>query len=106
MASFLKVTYEEGDIYEGEWSGDGKKNGPGFLKLKNGVGYRGQFQNGFFHGSGILEFPDGSKYEGQFEMGKFHGYGVYTSHDGMKFEVLNCSLIRRSSLANSFISLL
>lgn len=85
--SFLKVDYEEGDSYEGEWSADGKRNGLGSLKLKSGSVYTGQFQNGFFHGSGVLTFPDGSKYEGHFEFGKFHGYGIYVSQEGMKFEV-------------------
>ena len=85
--AFLRVTYDEGDVYEGEWSADGKRNGPGRLELKSGVVYAGEFQNGLFHGSGVLTLPDGSKYEGHFEVGKFHGYGVYTNQDGMKFEV-------------------
>ena len=85
--SFLKVEYDEGDVYEGEWSSDGKRNGVGCLKLKSGITYTGQFENGFFHGSGVLEFPDQSKYEGHFELGKFHGYGVYVNQEGMKFEV-------------------
>lgn len=85
--SFLKVEYDEGDVYEGEWSSDGKRNGVGSLKLKSGVAYTGQFENGFFHGSGVLLFPDQSKYEGHFELGKFHGYGVYVNQGGMKFEV-------------------
>jgi hypothetical protein len=91
--SFLKVEYDAGDVYEGEWSSDGKRNGVGSLKLKNGVVYTGQFESGFFHGSGILEFPDQSKYEGHFELGKFHGYGVYVNQEGMKFEVSSCVLI-------------
>ena len=85
--SFLKVVYDEGDEYEGEWSADGKRNGLGSLKLASGVRYTGQFESGFFHGSGVLSFPDGSKYEGHFELGKFHGYGVYVNQHGMKFEV-------------------
>lgn len=84
--SFLKVEYDEGDVYEGEWSADGKRNGAGSLKLKSGVTYTGEFENGFFQGSGVLLFPDHSKYEGHFQLGKFHGYGVYIK-DGMKFEV-------------------
>lgn len=85
--SFLKVEYDDGDLYEGEWSSSGKRNGVGLLKLKSGVTYTGQFEQGFFHGSGVLAFLDGSRYEGCFELGKFHGYGVYVNQDGMKFEV-------------------
>ena len=83
----LKVVYDDGDVYEGEWSVDGKRHGLGVLSLKNGVKYCGQFQNGFFHGSGVLSFPGGANYEGNFELGKFHGFGVYSNQEGMKFEV-------------------
>lgn len=85
--TFLKVSYDEGDVYEGEWNEDGKRNGVGCLKLNSGVTYEGQFENGFFHGCGVLSFPDGSKYEGHFVLGKFQGYGVYVNQEGMKFEV-------------------
>lgn len=85
--SVLQVNYDDGDIYDGEWSEDGKRHGKGTLTLKNGVKYCGQFEKGFFHGSGILSFPDGGQYEGSFVLGKFHGYGVYKDGDGMKFEV-------------------
>ena len=81
------MTYEGGDSYDGEWSGEGKRQGLGVLKLKDGAVYSGQFENGFFHGSGVIKFTDGSSYEGSFELGKFHGYGVYVNQDGMKFEV-------------------
>lgn len=85
--SFLKVIYDDGDIYEGEWSAGGKRSGHGHLELKSGAIYDGQFENGFFNGHGVLSFPDGTKYEGHFELGKFHGYGVYINQKGMKFEV-------------------
>lgn len=85
--SSLRIVYDDGDEYEGEWSVEGKRQGLGVLKLKNGAKYTGHFINGFFHGTGILCFPDMSKYEGNFEFGKFQGYGVYTNQDGMKFEV-------------------
>lgn len=85
--SYQKVSYDDGDEYEGEWSDEGKRNGVGCLRMKNGTTYIGQFENGFFHGSGVLSFPDGSKYEGSFVLGKFQGYGVYVDQDGMKFEV-------------------
>lgn len=87
MAGHHKISYDEGDVYEGEWSADGKKQGLGSLKLSGGAEYSGEFVNGFFHGDGVLTFPDGSKYEGHFEVGKYHGFGVYTNKEGMKFEV-------------------
>ena len=87
MAGRHRISYEEGDVYDGQWSADGKKQGVGMLKLSTGAQYIGDFVNGFFQGEGVLSFPDGSKYEGRFEVGKYHGYGVYLNNDGMKFEV-------------------
>ena len=51
-----RVEYTQGDVYEGEWSADGKRNGKGRLKMATGAEYAGEFMNGFFHGSGVLRF--------------------------------------------------
>lgn len=87
MAGHHRIRYDEGDVYEGEWSSDGKRHGLGVLTFSNQVKYAGEFVNGFFQGYGLLTFPDGSKYEGVFEAGKYQGYGVYCSPDGIKYEV-------------------
>ena len=87
MAGRHKITYDEGDVYDGEWSADGKRHGLGTLSMANGCRYEGQFGGGFFQGHGVLTHPDGARYEGAFEVGKYHGYGVFTAQDGMKFEV-------------------
>ena len=81
------ITYSQGDVYDGEWSNDGKRQGRGTLKFASGAKYSGEFVNGFFQGVGVLSFPDGGKYEGQFELGKYQGLGVFSNRDGMKFEV-------------------
>ena len=86
MAGHLQVTYEDGDIYDGEWSEDGKRHGIGKLIFANKTTYAGQFKSGFFDGSGILTQADGAKYEGDFEVGKYHGYGIYSAPNGMKYE--------------------
>jgi len=86
MAVQLKVTYRDGDVYDGQWSEDGKKNGNGKLIFANKAIYTGQFKDGFFDGSGVLMQPDGAKYEGDFQVGKYHGYGVYNASNGMKYE--------------------
>ena len=82
-----RVEYTQGDVYEGEWSADGKRNGKGRLKMATGAEYAGEFMNGFFHGSGVLRFRDGSYFEGHFEYGRYHGYGVYITADKLKYEV-------------------
>lgn len=87
MAGVHRIEYDGGDVYEGEWSADGKRHGQGTLTFADKSRYVGQFTNGFFHGHGVLTVPDGSKYEGSFEVGKYHGYGVFTAANGMKYEV-------------------
>lgn len=86
MAGHLKVTYEDGDVYDGQWGEDGKRNGIGKLIFVNKTTYAGQFKDGFFDGSGILTQADGAKYEGDFQVGKYHGFGVYSAPNGMKYE--------------------
>ena len=87
MAGRHVISYAAGDVYDGEWSSDGKRHGRGTLTFANGAKYSGEFVNGFFQGSGILAFPDGGRYEGQFELGKYQGLGVFSNTQGMKFEV-------------------
>ena len=83
-----RVEYSEGDIYEGEWTSQGKRQGVGRLKMACGDTYCGEFLNGFFHGLGVLSLANGSKYEGSFELGRYQGYGIYSLADKTKYEVL------------------
>ena len=84
-----RIRYSEGDVYEGQWSSDGKREGKGKLQMATGDHYNGEFTNGFFHGLGVLVHADGSKYEGSFELGRYHGHGIYTNSDKTKYEVRN-----------------
>ena len=93
MAGRHVIRYTEGDVYDGEWSMEGKRHGKGTLTFANGTKYAGEFVNGFFQGVGVLTFPDGGRYEGQFELGKYQGLGVFNNREGMKFEVrIRCKL--------------
>ena len=89
--------------YEGMFSQD-EYNGNGFLSLKNGNTYKGDFRNGGFHGTGeyitagftyIGQFSQGNIdgkgtikyrndefYQGNFQLNKKHGYGEYHYSDG------------------------
>ena len=88
MAAVQKrIRYSEGDVYEGQWSSEGKREGKGKLQMSTGDHYSGEFMNGFFHGLGVLVHSDGGKYEGSFELGRYHGHGIYTHSDRTKYEV-------------------
>ena len=88
MATVQKrIRYSEGDVYEGQWSSEGKREGKGKLQMSTGDHYSGEFMNGFFHGLGVLVHSDGGKYEGSFELGRYHGHGIYTHSDRTKYEV-------------------
>ena len=88
MATVQKrIRYSEGDVYEGQWSSEGKREGKGKLQMSTGDQYSGEFMNGFFHGLGVLVHSDGGKYEGSFELGRYHGHGIYTHSDRTKYEV-------------------
>lgn len=57
MAGQHKIQYDEGDVYEGEWSADGKRDGQGVLTFASGARYVGRFANGFFQvGNKLLLF--------------------------------------------------
>ena len=49
MACVERIVYEEGGVYDGEWSEDGRRHGRGRLSLPDGSNYKGQFSAGFFH---------------------------------------------------------
>ena len=103
-----RIEYGEGEVYEGEWDGEGRRHGRGCLSFSDGSSYKGQFRAGLFHvssptlvswgsvslslslpaqGLGRLELAGGDRYEGEFQLGKFQGHGVYTSASGMTFQV-------------------
>ena len=102
-----KVTYPNGDKYEGEFS-NGKRSGHGNYLHTNGdkyvgdhkndnphgkgtytwVGgevYVGDYKNGVAEGKGTLKFVDGDTYEGEFKQDKKHGFGTYQYADGSKY---------------------
>ncbi|HNK94126.1 MAG TPA: hypothetical protein PKK42_13900, partial [Leptospiraceae bacterium] len=61
---------------------DGKKNGQGTMKFKDGAVYEGGFRNDKSHGKGVLQFAEGDKYVGDFENGNFNGIGTMYDKDG------------------------
>lgn len=50
MASCVqRIEYEEGEVYAGEWDGEGRRHGKGCLTFTDGSKYKGQFSAGYFH---------------------------------------------------------
>ena len=49
MACVERVQYEGGEVYDGQWSEEGRRHGTGRLSFSDGSNYKGQFSAGFFH---------------------------------------------------------
>ena len=62
--SYQTYQYPEGDVYEGDWSKEGKKHGIGRISFQNGTKYEGRFMHGNFSGYGTLIFADKTVYAG------------------------------------------
>jgi len=84
------ICFENGDLFVGRTSDDGKPNGYGILidvktvaKYKGKwkydpetyTKYRGGWKDGKYHGHGWLIPCDGDYYHGEFANGKYHGKG-------------------------------
>ena len=57
------ITFENGDIWEGQVDNDGLPHGNGIMKSSIGT-YEGEFKNGEKEGKGVLQYADGTVYEG------------------------------------------
>ena len=82
-----KYKYKNGCIYEGFFKNN-KKDGKGIFYYTNGDRYKGQFEKGFYQGNGIFYFHNGDRYEGEFVKNKYSGLGKYFYHNGDIFEGL------------------
>ena len=76
-----KITYEEGDVYEGELV-DGKRSGKGKMTYKNGNIYEGEWAEDVRHGHGSLTYPSGYEYKGNWLNGKREGHGTQSYRNG------------------------
>jgi TonB family protein len=70
----------EGDVLNGELSGQGKVTWPG------GDTYIGQFAHGHENGHGVYTTVDGRIYEGHFAGGMLSGHAIIRNPDGTRLE--------------------
>jgi hypothetical protein len=75
------MTYLNGDRYVGQWSSD-LPNGKGKYFFKTKERYEGDFKNGTFEGQGTMTYPDGAYYRGAWKQNRKNGNGVLVSPDG------------------------
>ena len=81
--SKLRITYANGDVYIGNYSG--KKHGEGTLTYIDGGIYEGSWIDNKKHGQGTLTYA-GDIYIGSFVSDKRHGEGIETYANGDIYE--------------------
>jgi hypothetical protein len=64
------VADKEGNLYWGQWSADGTKEGRGTMLFKYGDIYEGYWKDGKYEGKGRLIWHNGRKYLGRWRNGK------------------------------------
>jgi len=80
-----KVTFPNGDTYEGNWEND-QMDGLGIYTWKIGGRYEGAFEAGKIQGAGKRSYASGNVYEGEFLDGKKQGKGVMVFSNGDIYE--------------------
>ena len=81
--------YPEGDVYEGDWSKEGKKHGIGRISFTDESMYEGRFMNGFFSGYGTLRLADGTVYAGIYALLKHNLSFFRVASPGTPFKTLH-----------------
>ena len=84
---FVTITkLANGDLYEGQWNTEGKRDGFGYCLIENGTAiYEGYWQNGNMHGPGRLTNKMGH-YKGDFQSNTRQGFGMYKFRTGDWYE--------------------
>jgi hypothetical protein len=81
-----KRTYVNGDVYEGQWEADERHGQGKVVHVSGNAVYEGQYEADKMHGQGKRTYASGNVYEGQWEAGKRHGQGKITSASGDNYE--------------------
>lgn len=82
---FVRETYEDGSLYEGDKCG-GYRHGRGKFFYCDGGLYEGDWELGRMDGYGVLYYPNGKRaYEGEWSNDKFNGRGVVYNESPSSF---------------------
>lgn len=84
LPNYIQRKYPDA-IYMGQFS-NGKRNGKGVMRYKNGRQYEGDWESDVRNGKGFERYPNGNSYFGNFQRGKAHGKGVYSWNNGEVYD--------------------
>ncbi|CAL6032085.1 TIR_domain-containing protein [Hexamita inflata] len=98
MSGQGKLTYINGNIYEGEFLNN-QSCGYGIYNFVDGGVYKGQFSNDMFNGQGKYSWANGDAYEGEFKNDELDGSGIKT----WQMEPYKTAFLRILSLLNDKI---
>ena len=79
-----KLTYVNGDEYEGYWANN-QRHHKGRFTYEEGDCFTGFFKSNKMHGYGTWKYVDGGEYSGYFKSNRRHGEGMFTSSEGISF---------------------
>ena len=79
-----KMTYKNGNVYEGRW--EKGKCTEGKITLWNKDIYEGEFKNGLMYGNGKMTYENGEVYDGQWINNCYNGKGKMTYENGDIYE--------------------
>ncbi|MGT2609912.1 hypothetical protein [Streptococcus zalophi] len=80
------LTYDKGKIHYTGYVVNYRMNGKGKLTFENGDVYEGNFVNGVFNGKGVFTSNIGWSYEGDFKDGQADGQGKLIAKDKKVYE--------------------
>ncbi|PJF33420.1 MAG: hypothetical protein CUN57_02235, partial [Phototrophicales bacterium] len=75
-----KITYPNGDVYDGEWMG-GRRNGKGIFRSAMYT-YTGHWKNNAMHGTGKMKMKSGDSYTGHWRNNLPNGTGKFKYKNG------------------------
>ena len=81
-----KMTWTNGDVYEGEWKDD-EEHGKGKYTWTSGKVYEGEWKDGEEDGQGKMIYANGVKVEGNWENGKLIGERTYIFKYGFQCKI-------------------
>eukprot|EP01088_Endostelium_zonatum_P014795 TRINITY_DN336_c0_g2_i1.p1 TRINITY_DN336_c0_g2~~TRINITY_DN336_c0_g2_i1.p1 ORF type:complete len:292 (+),score=36.88 TRINITY_DN336_c0_g2_i1:95-970(+) len=83
--TFGTFRWKSGDLFRGQWKND-LMHGIGIYFYSDGREYKGEWRDGFRHGVGIFRWPNADYYLGQFDTDLCHGIGIHSYADGKTFK--------------------